>query len=365
MKLSVVIVSYNVRYFLELCIKSVQLAIHNLEAEIIVIDNNSTDTTCQMLAECFPKIKLIKNLVNVGFSKANNQGVRIAKGTYICILNPDTVVAEDTFTKMLSFASTQNNLGIIGCKLIDGSGHFLPESKRNIPYIKIALLKILGYTKPYYATQIAQTEIAKTEILVGAFMLLKREVYHKMNGFDEDYFMYGEDIDLSYRVLKSGLDNYYYGASTVIHFKGESTLKNKIYASRFFGAMQLFYKKHLKTNVFLSTLIWLSIRSMYVLNRTPKIHYNSPKRYCLLSDKTEHKLQEVLPQKLIRTSVFDNLKSEDELIFDASYISYKNIIDVMMRFKNHNLSYKILPKTSYYIIGSHQKNSQGEVIVFK
>ena len=144
MKLSVVILNYNVRYFLELCLQSVEAALETVPSEIIVIDNNSTDGSCEMVKDKFPSITLIENSSNVGFSKANNQAVQVAKGEYVCILNPDTVVTEDTFKSVLNFADKQTNLGIVGCRLIDGSGAYLPESKRNIPHISIAIKKVFG-----------------------------------------------------------------------------------------------------------------------------------------------------------------------------------------------------------------------------
>jgi len=140
-KLSVVILNYNVRYFLELCLQSVEAALNGISSEIIVIDNNSLDDSCEMVISRFPSVQLIKNEENVGFSKANNQAVKLANGKYVCILNPDTVVPEDGFKKVLAFAETTSNLGIIGCRLIDGSGKFLPESKRNIPTVSVAIKK--------------------------------------------------------------------------------------------------------------------------------------------------------------------------------------------------------------------------------
>jgi GT2 family glycosyltransferase len=181
MQLSVIILNYNVRYFLEQCVLSVQDAISDLDAEIIVIDNNSTDDSCLMMQHRFPEIKLIQNKENFGFPKGNNIGVEHAKGKYICILNPDTVVAEDTFTAILAFAERQINLGIIGCKLMDGTGSFLPESKRGIPTPWVAFTKIFGLYKifpksrffnQYYAQHLDENETGEVEILVGAFMLI-------------------------------------------------------------------------------------------------------------------------------------------------------------------------------------------------
>ena len=244
MELSVVILNYNVKFFLELCLKSVEQSITSIDAEIIVVDNDSSDDSCDMVKQKFPSVTLISNKENVGFAKANNQGVKIAKGEYVCILNPDTVIAEDTFIKLLEFAKTKSDIGAIGCKLIDGSGKFLPESKRNVPVVKVALQKLFGNGKNYYANHLNENETGKVDVLVGAFMFLKRDVYIKVKGFDEDYFMYGEDIDLSYKLLQSGFQNYYFGETTCIHYKGESTAKDKKYTERFYKAMKLFYKKH-------------------------------------------------------------------------------------------------------------------------
>jgi len=256
MQLSVIILNYNVRYFLEQCVESVQEALINIDSEIIVVDNHSSDDSCEMIQSRFPKVKLIENSSNLGFPKGNNIGVAVAKGNYICILNPDTVVADDTFEKILAFAEKQNNLGIVGCKLIDGSGNFLPESKRGIPTPFVALTKIFGLYQlfpnwelfnRYYAQHLSENETGKVDILVGAFMIMKRDLYNEIGGFDENCFMYSDDIDLSYLALKSGKSNYYFHETSVIHYKGESTVKDGLYMKRFREAMQFFYKKHYKS----------------------------------------------------------------------------------------------------------------------
>ena len=162
------------RYFLEQCLLSVQKAIENLDAEIIVIDNDSKDDSCQMVKKLFPNVILIENRENVGFSKANNQAVKVAKGKYVCILNPDTAVAEDTFSKSLQYYESIENIGALGVYLMDGTGNFLPESKRNLPTPKVSILKLTGFTQKYYANQVSETSHGEVEVLVGAFMLLKR-----------------------------------------------------------------------------------------------------------------------------------------------------------------------------------------------
>ncbi|MFK5891387.1 MAG: glycosyltransferase family 2 protein, partial [Flavobacteriaceae bacterium] len=199
MQLSVVIVSYNAVPFLELCLHSVVKAIENLDAEIIVVDNLSTDDTCQRIQEKFKDVKLIANTSNLGFATANNLGVLEANGDYVLILNPDTVVAEDTFINCLAFADNTKNLGALGVKLIDGGGYYLPESKRNFPTPLVTFYKMLGVKSQkhaYYAKHVSENDTGKVAVLVGAFMFLKRDTYLFVKGFDTDYFMYGEDIDL-------------------------------------------------------------------------------------------------------------------------------------------------------------------------
>jgi GT2 family glycosyltransferase len=232
----------------------VQRSITNLEAEIIVVDNNSNDDSCQMVKDRFPEITLIENKENVGFSKANNQAVKIARGEYLCILNPDTAVSEQTFSKCLRFAEPQDHMGALGVYLLDGTGNFLPESKRNLPTPGVSLLKLMGFVKSYYAGHISEDTNGQVEVLVGAFMFLKRRVFNEVGGFDEDYFMYGEDIDLSYKILKAGYTNAYMGSVETLHYKGESTHKDSVYFDRFYGAMRIFYKKHFKPNPLLNSV---------------------------------------------------------------------------------------------------------------
>ena len=365
MKLSIVILNYNVRYFLELCLKSVEAAISNIDAEIIVVDNNSEDDSCAMVKELFPNVKLIENNENLGFSKGNNIGVQHAVGEYLCVLNPDTVVAEDTFLKILEFVENREKVGIVGCKLINGVGLFLPESKRKIPYVKSAFKKILGNTNDYYAGDLNENEIGKVDVLVGAFMFLKREVYNEVNGFDEDYFMYGEDIDFSYRVLKAGYDNYYFGTTTVIHFKGESTLRDKFYARRFYGAMQVFYKKYFKKNIIFDILVWLGIRLAYVFRKIPKVKTKTIKKYIFVSNKAHEGLKSVLSKEIILNSDLNSVENNAEIIFDANVLTYKTIINFIENLKDsHSNTYKILPKNSKFALGSDNAVTRGEVINF-
>ncbi|TYA71375.1 glycosyltransferase family 2 protein [Seonamhaeicola marinus] len=365
MKLSVIILNYNVRYFLELCLKSVQAAIHQIDAEIIVVDNNSEDDSCQMVRTFFPEVTLIQNKENYGFSKGNNIGVRQAKGEYICILNPDTVVPEDVFINLLKSCESRSKLGAVGCKLIDGVGRFLPESKRNVPVIKASFKKMMGNSKLYYANHLEENEEGEIDVLVGAFMLMKKKVYDEVGGFDEDYFMYGEDIDLSFKLLKEGYQNYYYGKTSILHFKGESTLKDRLYAKRFYGAMQIFYKKHFRQNLLFDALVWFGIQMAYFFRKIPKRSVKKINRYILLSKRHNEKLQSKLLNNIFLEKEISNFEKSDELIFDANVLTHKEIISSIEKYsKNNSLTFKILPNKASFILGSDTAISRGEIIEF-
>jgi O-antigen biosynthesis protein len=271
MKLSVVIVNYNVKYFLEQCLYSVRRASEGLLTEVFVVDNNSVDGSVKMVREKFPEVILIDNKENTGFSKANNQAILQSKGEYVLLLNPDTVVEDDTFRKILSFMDSQPDAGGLGVKMMDGKGNFLPESKRGLPTPSVAFYKIFGLSKffpksktfgKYHLGYLPEDEINKVDILSGAFMLLRKSVLDKTGLLDETFFMYGEDIDLSYRILKAGYQNYYYPETRIIHYKGESTKKGSInYVVLFYNAMIIFARKHFtsKSVRMLSFLINLAI----------------------------------------------------------------------------------------------------------
>ncbi len=258
MDLSVVIVNYNVKYFLEQCLKSVFSAAEGLNMEVFVVDNNSVDGSQQMVKEKFPLVNLIDNKENLGFSKANNQAMAIAKGRYILLLNPDTVVENDTFSKVVAFMDEHPDAGGLGVKMLDGKGHFLPESKRGLPTPSVAFYKIFGLSAlfpkskifgKYHLGFLDKEKVHEVEVLSGAFMLLRKETLKKTGFLDEDFFMYGEDIDMSYRIIKAGYKNYYFPNTRIIHYKGESTKKSSInYVFVFYNAMIIFAKKHFSKN---------------------------------------------------------------------------------------------------------------------
>lgn len=252
--LSIIIVSYNVKFYLEQCLSSVFSASKNIDTEIFVVDNQSTDGSAQMVETKFNDIVLIKNNKNVGFSKANNQAIKKAKGKYILLLNPDTVVQEDTFEHCLHFMEKNAEAGAVGVKMIDGKGQYLPESKRAFPSPAIAFYKIFGLSilfpksknfGKYHLVHLDYNKTQAVDVLSGAYMFIRKETLDKSGLLDEDFFMYGEDIDLSYRIIKAGYKNYYLPATKIIHYKGESTKKISLnYIIVFYKAMNIFAKKY-------------------------------------------------------------------------------------------------------------------------
>ncbi|MDA9555369.1 glycosyltransferase family 2 protein [Pelobium sp.] len=254
MKLSIVIVSYNVRDLLQQALDSLIDSAEGLVYEIFVVDNASKDQTVEMIEAKYPQVKLIINPKNIGFSKANNQAIQQAKGEYILVINPDTITSVDTIPKVISFMDSNANIGGLGVRMINAQGKYLSESKRGLPTPWVAFTKFLGLSKlfpqskicnPYYMGWIGEFENAEVEVLAGAFMLLRASALQKTGLFDESFFMYGEDIDLSYRLNLAGYQNYYFADTYIIHFKGQSTRKlSWRYIRSFYGAMFIFVKKY-------------------------------------------------------------------------------------------------------------------------
>lgn len=254
MDISIVIVNYKVKYFLKQALLSVEKALNGIEGEVFVVDNNSDDGSCEMVLQNFPDVILMGNKDNVGFAKANNQAMRVAKGRYVLLLNPDTVLEEDTLKRCIQFMDKKPECGGLGVKMIDGSGQFLPESKRGFPSPTASFYKLSGissffpkskFFNSYYLGHLSENENHEVDVLAGAFMMMRKEVLDKVGLLDESYFMYGEDIDLSYRIQQGGYKNYYLAETRIIHYKGESTKRNSIkYVRIFYKAMIIFAKKH-------------------------------------------------------------------------------------------------------------------------
>ncbi|MDR2147514.1 MAG: glycosyltransferase family 2 protein [Tannerella sp.] len=252
MKLSVVIVNYNVKYYLEQCLDSLLKSVQNIDSEVFVVDNCSTDDSIAYLRPKFPTVRFIENTENIGFSRANNQAIALSSGAYILLLNPDTVVGESTMENVCLFMDNHENTGALGVKMLDGYGNFLPESKRGFPTPRNSFTKMTGLSKlfpksktfgGYHLRYLDENEVHKVDILAGAFLLLRREAIEKAGSLDNDFFMYGEDIDLSFRIKQAGFDVYYL-PEPIIHYKGESTRKDIRYVKRFYEAMLIFFNKH-------------------------------------------------------------------------------------------------------------------------
>jgi len=252
-KLSIVIVNYNVTQLLRNCLLSIQKYCEGIDYEVIVIDNKSTDSSWSDLIPEFPKVHFIASEKNEGFAKANNRAIETAAGEYLLILNPDTELEGFYLNEILNFADSKTNFGCLGVRMHDANGNFLPESKRSVPDMINSFEKLFTNfkkkkSKSYYRNDVDEYGVAEVEVITGAFFLVKKEVYEKVGGLDERYFMYGEDIDLCYTLLNNNYKNYYYGKASILHHKGESTVKDELYLERFYGAMQIFIDKYYRVN---------------------------------------------------------------------------------------------------------------------
>jgi len=282
MDLSVIIVNFNAGDYLRNCLNSVFTASQKIDHEVFVVDNNSTDGSVEMISYEFPYVKLILNKINSGFSAANNQAINQSTGQFVLILNPDTIVESDTFMKCIEFMNTHPDAGALGVKMSDGEGNYLPESKRAFPSLLSAFFKISGGTylfpkskvlNRYYLPQIDQNETSITEVISGAFMFIRREALDISGLFDEDFFMYGEDIDLSYRLMQTGFKNYYLPEVRIIHFKGKCTPKDNYKdVFHFYNAMRIYVEKragdgHYRSFRFIVIIAILFREMIAILNR--------------------------------------------------------------------------------------------------
>src|SRR6056297_3978819 len=259
MQLSVIIVSYNVRFFLDQAIASVLESDCNFEYEIIVVDNGSTDDSVEWVKNNYPTVRIFNLNENLGFAKANNFAAKRAKGDCILLLNPDTIVQSDSLQSCYNFLSAREQVGAVGLRMYDGQGKYLPESKRGFPSPWTSFCKITGLNELfpnsklfnyYYLGHKSSDVDQKVDVLTGAFMMLRRDRYIELGGLDEDFFMYGEDIDLCFRLRENGFQNYYLASSSIIHFKGESTSKRSLqYIKTFYSAMSIYAGKHYNKHI--------------------------------------------------------------------------------------------------------------------
>ena len=394
MQLSIIIVNYNVKYFLEQCLLSLIKACNNVEAEIFVVDNNSTDGSKTFFNGKFPSVKFIWNDENIGFAKANNQVVQQCGGEYILFLNPDTIVPEDCFEKCLMFIQWQQKPGAVGIRLIDGSGNFLKESKRAFPSPLTSLFKLFGLTAlfphsktfaRYYLGNLDEYKNHEVDVLVGAFMMIPKNVLQTVGSFDEKFFMYGEDVDLSYRIQKKGFKNYYYSEISVIHFKGESTKKGSLnYIRLFYQAMSIFVKKHYSRGSasLFNTLIQIAIFIRAIFSGVGIIFKTISTNFRSLNNKQEalivagEKDYNLLTNAIIKAGLQIKIiarvngvnagliKDYDakEVIFCEGEISFKEIIDSIQHLPK-TVSRQFYAAGSNSIIGSDSKDTGGDCIV--
>ena len=399
MQLSIIIVNYNVKYFLEQCLQSVLLATKNCTAEIFVVDNNSTDGSKQFLEPLFKEVHFIWLPKNIGFAKANNIALAKTSGDYILFLNPDTIVAEDSFEKTIAFLQNNTAIGALGVKMIDGSGQFLKESKRAFPSPSISLFKILGLANlfpksklfaKYHMGHLSVNENNEVDVLAGAFMLVPKVVLNVVGSFDEAFFMYGEDVDLSYRIQKAGYKNYYFAKTTILHFKGESTKKGSLnYVRLFYKAMNLFVHKHYKSGnaaifTFLINIgIWFraSLATLTSVFKVDKKTFIKDKDNFIISDEVNYtKVVEILSvhneSVMDRVNIFNNdkkntindistiqsyLKRETAVVFCQNHLSVSKIIQLVQQFPVGIVKRFHLANTKS-IVSSHSKDGRGDSI---
>jgi GT2 family glycosyltransferase len=334
LKLSIIIVNYNVKYYLEQCLDAVLSATINIDAEIFVVDNHSSDGSIEYLMPRFPNVLFIDNQENIGFSRANNQAISKAKGEYILLLNPDTVIGENSLTNVCGFMDENPQAGAVGVKMMDGYGQFLAESKRGFPspwnsFCKLTgLSKLFPYSKRfggYHLKYLDNNSVHAVDILAGAFMMVRKDAIEKAGLLDEHFFMYGEDIDWSYRITRSGYTNYYF-PEPIIHYKGESTKKDFKYVTHFYEAMLIFFNKHYPhSNRFFKFLIRLAIIACGTISAFQKV---------------------IKPFK----NIFSLQKKEKEFTFNKLESSYEEIIQTINQYSGERTRFKIFhPETGITI----------------
>jgi len=383
MILSVVIVSYNVKFFLEQCLSSLKKAVEgNAElhgvTEVWVVDNASTDGSAEFLIPLYPDVHFIQNKENTGFAKANNQALTFCSGEFILFLNPDTILAEDSLCATVSFFRKTRDAGALGVKMVDGTGVFLRESKRGFPGPAASFFRMTGLSRlfprskifaSYYQGHLDPAKTNAVDVLSGAFMMVKKTVLDKTGGFDERFFMYAEDIDLSWRIREAGFQNYYFADTTIIHFKGESTPKDFRYLKLFYSAMILFMKKHFKGP-------GSSLR-LFLLMIAVRMHQLSAYFSTLGSDNGPTVHSGKIP--LIQTAPADQEKGKQrlaaenpaalqgegrnkEIIFcEGPWLDWKEIIKEISERPGHSL-YWFQGSGTHAAVGSHSSRSRGEVL---
>ena len=363
--LSIIIVNYNVKYYLEQCLEAVRRAAQGLQVEVFVVDNLSTDGSIDYLRGRFPEVTFVENRENVGFSRANNQAIRMSRGKYVLLLNPDTIVAEDTLARFVAFMEAHPEAGGAGAYMLNVDGSFAPESRRGLPTPFVAMCKMTGLAAlfpksrllgRYYMRYLDENEVNEIEVISGAYMMLRREALDKVGLLDEDFFMYGEDIDLSYRILQGGYKNYFLPAR-MLHYKGESTVKSSYrYVYTFYQAMRLFFRKHYGHYSFLVSVpinmaIWARSFMAYAGNRLryrrrPRVAEAPMRAVVVGSTQMLEEVRALLavyqPKGQFRfvegseealpaghLALADGLGGYDTVIYDTAAYSYRAVLDLL------------------------------------
>ncbi len=386
--LSIIIVNYKANSFLDLCLESVYRAINKLSVEIIVVDNASNDGHIKRIKSKYADIITIENKTNIGFSKANNQGINIANGIYVLFLNPDTVVQQNTFTACIGFFVNQKNVGAIGVKMIDTHGVFATESKRGLPTVWAATCYVLGIGKlfpkshffnQYHLNALAQESVHQIDIISGAYFFTTKKVLNEVGYFDEQFFMYGEDIDLAYRIKQAGYSNYYLSHTKIIHYKGECTKKQSFkYVYTFQYAMYKFAKKHFSifhftlstvaiyANILVKCLI-LSVKKTAKLIIYKQRKINSYPASTLIIGNNEDITQTIklisprqditnLLQLSYDLNLYQNvvaiLKTQhvNSIVLCSSSITYEAIISLMMQLQFYKINFNIVSNNNSYMV---------------
>ncbi len=386
MRLSVIIVNYNVKYFLEQCLCSVQKACTGINAEVWVVDNASTDDSEAYFKDRFPAVQFIWNKENMGFAKANNLALTKATGDFILFLNPDTLLPEDCFKKCLTFLDSKNSNAALGIRMVDGAGNFLKESKRGFPTAMTAFYKLSGLTTlfprsgvfaKYYLGNLAEKENHEVDVLAGAFMMVPQKILEQTGGFDERFFMYGEDVDLSYRIQQAGYKNYYFSESSILHFKGESSNKDSLkQLIVFYKAMLLFVKKHQRGlgdklfGLFLQLAIYLRIFVAVILLPfrflNKKNGDNEP--LLLIGTETETAVllsrlpanNKKLPVQANMHQLVDQLKKypKAEIVFCEGGLGFREIINSIQAIPK-GARFRFHAEGTGSVVGSESKDQQG------
>ena len=360
MKLAVVIVNYNVKYYLHQCLYSVERAMRGIDGQIYVVDNCSTDDSINFLRPLHPDVCFIANTENVGFSRANNLAIRRSQSDYVLLLNPDTLIGENVLRRCVAFMEQHKNVGGMGVRMLKADGTFALESRRGIPTPFTSFCKLSGLCKlfprnktfgNYYMRYLDERMPNEIEIISGACMFLRRSALDVCGLLDEDFFMYGEDIDLSYRILQGGFKNYYLPVS-ILHYKGESTQKHSMrYVNAFHEAMLIFFRKHFSNlNIFISLPIRIAIYAkafVYFCQIQVSKHFTPakeliqnvrPKRYRVMGSTADFNLVAALLERYEVDVTRDDVDDADYVVFNAENRQFTDMLERMEQLsaqKNH------------------------------